>query len=153
MDDYGLIHRHEGEHCAESILEFQQALDVEGGGNMVTWLGIMRLPSEPVGGGWGYENPTQDLVDEFEPGDPRLLYTVNFAGDVFLNAFGEPDTLWNSHPTSTGYTTRKAWIPWDERAAGSMEMNWRYCRYAEVLLFCAEALNNNGQAGQAKDRT
>jgi tetratricopeptide (TPR) repeat protein len=152
MDDYGLIHRHNGEHCAESILEFQQALGVEGGGNMVTWLGIYRLPREPVGGGWGFDNPTQDLVDEFEQGDPRLLYTVNFAGDVFPTDFGDM-VLENSLAwTSTGYTTRKAWIPWDEKPQDDWrpEMNWRYCRYAEVLLFCAEALNEVGQAEQAK---
>ena len=28
--------------------------------------------------------------------------------------------------------------------------NWRYCRYAEVLLFCAEALNEDGQREQAR---
>ncbi len=152
VGDYGLIHRYEGEHCNESILEFQQALDVEGGGNMVTWLGIYRLPREPVGGGWGFDNPTQDLVDEFEQGDPRLLYTVNFAGDTFPTPFGDRVLENSLATTSTGYTTRKAWIPWNEKPQDDWrpEMNWRYCRYAEVLLFCAEALNENGQAGQAK---
>ncbi|MEN8201350.1 MAG: RagB/SusD family nutrient uptake outer membrane protein, partial [Bacteroidota bacterium] len=157
VDDYGLIHRHDGEHCEESILEFQQAIDVEGGPNMVTWLGNFRLPKENVGGGeylaWGWDTPTQNLVDEFEQGDPRLLYTVSFAGDSFPTSFGNMVLENPLVYTLTGYTTRKAWIPWDERpqVGWNFEMNWRYCRYAEVLLFCAEALNENGQAAQARD--
>ena len=157
VDDYGYIHRHEGEHCKESILEFQQAIDVEGGPNMVTYLGNFRLPREPVGGGelvaWGFDNPTQDLVEEFEQGDPRLLYTVSFAGDTFPTPLGDMVLENSPTTTSTGYTTRKAWIPWDEKPQDDWrpEMNWRYCRYAEVLLFCAEALNETRQPALARE--
>jgi len=54
--------------------------------------------------------------------------------------------------SATGYTTRKAWVPWDERADDSwfVAINWRYCRYAEVLLFCAEAYNEDNQPAQAR---
>ncbi len=151
VDDYGFIFSHDGEYCEESILEFPQALGVEGG-NMNSMLGPVRLPSEPLGGGIGWENPTQDLVDKFEQGDPRLLYTVNFAGDVFPDFLGVGDTLRNIN-SSTGYTSRKGWIPWSERPENEgypVEINWRYCRYAEVLLFYAEALNENKQMEQAK---
>ena len=100
-------------------------------------------------GGWGFDIPTQDLVDEFEPGDPRLLYTVNFIGDVFPTPSGEYEVQNDS--SVTGYTTRKAWIPWEERNLdNNYASNWRYCRYAEVLLFYAEALNETGHPEDAK---
>ena len=51
----------------------------------------------------------------------------------------------------TGYTTRKAWIPWEERQNYLQAYNWKYCRYAEVLLYCAEALNETNQPGLARD--
>ena len=148
--DYGLIHRHEGENGAESILEFQEAIGVDGG-DMLTWLGVFRLSWDNGAGGFGFDNPTQDLVNEFEPGDPRIIYTVNFVGDVFPTPDG--DYTVENNGSATGYYTRKAWVPWDERADDrwrTPEMNWRYCRYAEVLLFCAEALNEDGQSDQAR---
>ena len=150
VDDFGLIHRYEGENCAESILEFQEEMGVDGG-NMMSIAPIFRLPSDGgAGWGWGFDIPTQDLVDEFEPGDPRLLYTVNFIGDEFPTPWGTY-TVENG-ASVTGYSTRKAWIPWEDRALDSyfQAQNWRYSRYAEVLLFYAEALNENQQSEQAR---
>ena len=149
VDDYGLIFRYDGENCPESIFEFQEEMGVDGG-HIYSWNGIWRMPTDEGAGGWGFDIPTQDLVDEFEPGDPRLLFTVNFIGDVFPSHSGEYVVQNNS--SITGYTTRKAWIPWNERSTDSyfQAQNWRYCRYAEVLLFYAEALNETGHSEDAK---
>lgn len=148
VDDYGYLHRYEGENCSESILEFQQELGVDGG-DMFTVTTYFRLPRED-GFGWGFDIPTQDLVSEFEPGDPRLLYTVNFIGDVYPVPWGQ--YVVENYASATGYTTRKAWIPWEERDmnTGSLAINWRYSRYAEVLLLFAEALNEEGQDALAR---
>jgi hypothetical protein len=99
--------------------------------------------------GWGFDTPTQDLLDEFEPGDPRIIYTFNFIGDVFPSPEGEYVVA--NDFSKTGYTCRKAWIPYSERTDNFFlqTFNWRYCRYAEVLLFCAEALNETGYPDQA----
>lgn len=45
-------------------------------------------------GGWGFDSPTQSLVNEFEPGDPRRLFTILNNGDIFPNGSGE-DVLIN----------------------------------------------------------
>ncbi|MEN8229454.1 MAG: RagB/SusD family nutrient uptake outer membrane protein [Bacteroidota bacterium] len=146
MDDFGEIHRIR--NCDESILEFQQASHVEGG-HMFSVLGSFRLPRE-LRDGWGFDTPTQDLVEEFEAGDPRLLYTVNFVGDTFP----APEGFYvvENQLSATTYSSRKAWIPFDELPGDGRPpaYNWRYCRYAEVLLFCAEALNEAGRQAEAQ---
>lgn len=149
LPDFGYIHHPDGEHCRESIFEFQEAAGVDNG-DMVSWLGVFRLSRDYGAGGWGFDNPTQDLVNEFEPGDPRIIYSIIFKGDVFPTPQG--DYVVENIDSHTGYSDRKAWIPWDDRPSGGwpLEINWRYCRYAEVLLFCAEALNEDGQPGQAR---
>ena len=43
------------------------------------------LPNDAAVGGFGYSEPTQDLVNEFEKGDPRAIYSIMFRGDVFPN--------------------------------------------------------------------
>lgn len=147
VDDFGMIYRYEGEDCSESIFEFQEEMGVDGG-LMATWTGVFRIPrDDPFG--WGFDIPTLDLVDEFEEGDPRLLYTVIFIGDVFPAPWGQ--FVAENLSSATGYNARKGWIPWEDRDTDDWPIanNWRYCRYAEVLLFCAEALNETGQSTDA----
>lgn len=142
VPDYGFIFRHEGENCAESVFEIQNKNGIEGGGNMGTWNVIFRLPRDP-GEGWGFDCPTVDLLHGYEPGDPRLIYTFLFPGDVFPTINGETYTVVNEM-SPTGYNDRKAWIPWSEREGiewYDWDMNVRYMRFAEVLLLYAESLN------------
>nr|WP_167855151.1 hypothetical protein [Hymenobacter wooponensis] len=56
--------------------------------------------------GYGFNNPTQNLVDEFEPNDPRLEATVIKDGDVVLGVRNTIDRTENE----TGYLNRKAAI-------------------------------------------
>lgn len=154
VDNFGLIHRNNGEHCEESIFEFQHAVGVDGG-DMTTWFGISRLPGdEGAGYGWNFDNPTSDLLSEFEPGDPRVLYTFIFEGDVFPYPYGTDGRYTVENAGShTRYTNRKAWIPWDVRTSPGgwdLDLNWRYCRYAEVLLLYAEALNERDRSDEAR---
>ena len=44
-------------------------------------------------GGWGGECPTNDLVNEYEVGDPRLTHTIISHGDVFYKADMERQKL------------------------------------------------------------
>jgi hypothetical protein len=99
MDEYGKIHHPDWENNAESILEFQEEIGVPGG-DMVSLLGICRLPLghdqielRDIPLGWGLDNPTQDLLEEFEEGDPRIIYTFNFEGDVFAH----PDSQYTNY--------------------------------------------------------
>jgi hypothetical protein len=105
VNDFGFIFRHKGENCAESIFEFQHITNISSGGNMGTISGIFRLPRDP-GQGWGFDCPTVDLLKEFEPGDPRVIYTFLFPGDEFPVDTGTYTVVNEWSPT--GYNSRKA---------------------------------------------
>jgi tetratricopeptide (TPR) repeat protein len=153
VKDFGFIFRHDGENCNESIFEIQHKTNIASGGNMGTASAPFRLPRDPdfAGNGWGYDCPTQDLLDEFEKGDPRIIYTFMFRGDVFPKDESSTYTVKDSL-SPTGYNARKAYIPFSERAGLSWsdwDINYRYLRYAEVLLLYAESLNEVGKSTEA----
>ncbi|RYE18313.1 MAG: RagB/SusD family nutrient uptake outer membrane protein [Sphingobacteriales bacterium] len=105
---------------------------------------IYSSPRGPTGA-YGFDQPTQDLVDEFEEGDPRLLFTVIQPGDVFPKTSGQEVLDFSSYP-STGYHNRKAYLPQSRRGAGWSDDAWTFhiIRYADVLLMYAEALLESG---------
>lgn len=104
-----------------------------------------------IDGGYYFNAPTQSFVDEFEKTgadvfDPRLDYTVGrdtmpwFNNRVF-------DKTWSP---ATGYLTRKHQQPLSEVANKSDgNMNYAAIRYADVLLWYAEALNESGHSAEA----
>lgn len=142
VPDFGFIFRKDGENCNESIFEMQTKNHIENG-NLGTWSGAFRMPRDNGAGGWGFDCPTQDLFNEFEAGDPRIIYTFMFPGDVFPFDGTYTYTVEN-FASPTGYNSRKAWIPWSERIDlgwWDWAINYRYMRYAEVLLLYAESLN------------
>ncbi|MCE6992467.1 RagB/SusD family nutrient uptake outer membrane protein [Dyadobacter sp. CY323] len=93
--------------------------------------------------GWGFANPTQDFVDAFEPGDPRLWQTVYKQGDVM------PDKkIADVGNSETGYMSKKAYLlaedfpaTGDPANSGKNELK---LRYGMLLLWYAEAANENG---------
>lgn len=97
-------------------------------------------------GGWGFDLPTQDLVNEFEEGDPRLLFTILQHGDVFPKNNGTTEVLDFSTYPNTGYHNRKVYLPESRRGQGWGDDAWTYhpIRYADVLLMYAEALIESG---------
>ena len=102
--------------------------------------------------GYFFNAPTTSFVNEFEKTgagvfDPRLDYTVGRAGKPWVN--GEPfDPSWSP----TGYLTRKHEQPLAEIPAstkGDGNLNYVAIRYADVLLWQAEALNELGRSAEA----
>ncbi|WP_212003181.1 RagB/SusD family nutrient uptake outer membrane protein [Chitinophaga sp. HK235] len=100
-------------------------------------------------GGWGFDCPTQSLVDEFEPGDPRILFTVMDPGDVFPKASGSETLDFSSYP-NTGHHNRKVFLPENRRGQGWGNDAWtmHLVRYADVLLMYAEAVLESGGSKQ-----
>ncbi len=102
-------------------------------------------------GGYYCDAPNQNFVSEFEATpdsvyDPRLDYTV-----------ARDSTLWNngqiylsSWSPQTGYLTRKHQQPLSlAPIIGQGNCDYVAIRYADVLLFNAEALNESGQTNAA----
>lgn len=96
--------------------------------------------------GWGFDMPNQDLVDAFEPNDPRLEATVLMEGST-IQGGKEYDPNWSS----TGYNTRKYLVKRDGFTGWGSDspVNYRVMRYSEVLLNYAESLNELGNTSQA----
>ena len=102
--------------------------------------------------GYFFNAPTAGFVNAFEKTsagifDPRLDYTVGRAGQPWVN--GEPfDPSWSP----TGYLTKKHEQPLAEIPSGNKgdgNLNYVVIRYADVLLWQAEALNELGRPAEA----
>ncbi len=114
------------------------------------------------GDGWGYVMPTRDLYDEFEPGDPRRGYSMWVPGDFYGIHHGET-TDYTNPITGDSYTYNDGDTIYYQAGWSPSHMNTRkviasieglsttqasgydipLLRYAELLLFYAEALIEN----------
>ena len=104
-------------------------------------------------GGWGGECPTNDLVNEYEVGDPRLTHTIISHGDVFYKADMETTEThdYSGYDNFPRQHSRKHWIDYSRRPTGNLqETDWSfyYIRYADVLLMYAECLIETGDNKQ-----
>ncbi|HEY9045527.1 MAG TPA: RagB/SusD family nutrient uptake outer membrane protein, partial [Ohtaekwangia sp.] len=86
-------------------------------------------------GGWGFHEPIQDLVDEFEPNDPRLDYSIFKPGDQIVKGstvhiFSAADTRY------TGYAFRK-YTNFTDGGDMSQSLNAPWMRSADVYLLVA----------------
>ena len=102
-------------------------------------------------GGWGGECPTNDLVNEYEVGDPRLTHTIISHGDVFYKADTTETHDYSGYDNFPRQHSRKHWIDYSRRPTGNLqETDWSfyYIRYADVLLMYAECLIETGDNKQ-----
>ncbi|AWI27315.1 RagB/SusD family nutrient uptake outer membrane protein [Flavobacterium pallidum] len=101
--------------------------------------------------GWGFNVPTQALVDAFEPGDPRKAATILYSGQDD----GDGNVLPGVPPLAQQYWNKKAYTLKSERENfGENKNHWsniRIIRFADVLLMAAEAANESGQTAVATD--
>jgi hypothetical protein len=96
-------------------------------------------------GGWGFNDPTAELVAAFEPGDPRLNATVIFAGTTTAEGDAIPSTVTNPRYSYKPYVPFN--VPWYSNQGEGQDV--RVIRYADVLLMNAEAANELGNSTQA----
>jgi starch-binding outer membrane protein, SusD/RagB family len=73
---------------------------------------------------WGFIAPTDNFLNAFEPNDPRLLYTVNVADKAVYKLLGATNTSYKGNDDAPG--------------------NKIFIRWADVMLWKAEALNEGG---------
>lgn len=112
--------------------------------------------------GWGYFQPTEELYDAFEQNDPRRKVTILSFGDT-LTYFGQ-QMLYSSTNSLTGFQMNKYMDPYSYGTGGDAStnsminqngdypttaLNLPLMRYAEILLFKAEALINLGRSSEA----
>lgn len=136
------------ENSAESLFEVQYSAD---GGynfwsdeNQSSWTSAFMGPrgaSFVAGGGYGWNQPTQEFVDSYETGDKRKDKTIFYEGG--------PDYDGKEYKASyslTGYNVKKFLVPLSAFPSyDNSPLNFPIMRYSEVLLMKAEALNELGQ--------
>lgn len=143
MTDVTKIHSQDGEFNSGSIFEIASAAKESalGGSSYST-------PQRPRGqNGWGFNNPTHNLMNDFEAGDPRLDATVLYVGEPFPEAEGHV----RDHPDMEDeHYNQKNWSPKPVSAWNVDPENIRRLRYADVLLMAAEAKNELGKTGESR---
>lgn len=115
------------------------------------WAGsAYRIYSTPrPWGGWDFHEPVQDLIDEFEEGDPRLNYTVFKVGDTVDLGGDRGPTVYTEGLSQTGYHFRK-FASWRSTGGLSDDQNIPILRASDVYLLVAEAKIRLGQSGDAE---
>ncbi len=149
-NEYGLepnyeeIWRESSENGIESIFEIQAR-------GQSTAHGVQQYSQTqgargPSGWGWGFNTPTQDLVDAYESEQDsiRKHATIIFAGDTLWDGRVVSSNVENPRYNQKAYSSANA-------GAADTDKNIRVLRYAEILLIKAEAANELGSTQIARN--
>ena len=139
MSDYQDNFRKNTQNNSESVWEIQHTnLELNVGNSLNQWWKSKKV------GGYGFAEVTPEFVAAFEPDDARSKFTIamnneDYFGFVYKNSY-----------SSTHYSIRK-YLQADsavtQKADG--DINYTNIRYAEVLLWEAEALAELGRPTEA----
>ena len=158
-EDYENIFVKAGENGPGSIWEIQRSPLGGGywgsvnGANEGNLANVYQLARGQFGG-WGFNLPTQNFVDAFEDGDPRLKASLFMEGDTMgdRGIFTKAATGFDHDYYSKKYFVNRS--EHEEINIGDPNMNGetndRLIRYSDVLLMHAEAAYHNGQEGVAR---
>jgi starch-binding outer membrane protein, SusD/RagB family len=116
--------------------------------NQSSWLSAFTGPrgSDMVAGGYGWDQPTQEFMDSYEPGDLRKDATVLYEG---CPQFDGKDYL--KSYSASNYNLRKFLVSKSISSSyDNSPMNFPVLRYSDVLLMKAEALNELGRTSEAE---
>jgi starch-binding outer membrane protein, SusD/RagB family len=137
---YAKMFRLEGENDIESMFEIN-------GNGAVPTRGIVGYSNvqgaRGAGGwGWGFNTPSQSLLDAYEPGDLRKDATIIFRNSTLYDGRVVPETVENPMYNFKAYSSSftDAW---------ETDANIKCLRYGEVLLMKAEALNELERTSEA----
>ena len=135
----------------ESIFEVQFSGNTEydfwGNNPQSSWLSTFMGPrnSNFVAGGYGWNQPTDEFMSQYEEGDLRKDLTVLYEGCPDFDGM-----KYKASYSNTGYNVRKFLVPKSVSPEyNTNPANFVVYRYADVLLMKAEALNEMGQPDEA----
>jgi uncharacterized protein YunC (DUF1805 family) len=166
VTDYSTIFENDNENNSESVFEIQYSdalgasfdcLQCSEGNVAVGFNGVRNIsyPSSFVGpfdSGFSFNVPTQEVVDLFDPADPRKD-TAILDIEAHAAATGATYSIGFEH---TGYYNKKYIAREGDRGTGDANLtnpnNYRAIRFADVYLMAAEAYNS-GNLGDGQART
>jgi hypothetical protein len=144
LPNYEDIWREVGEFSTESIWEVNA---VGGGANPK---GVQQYTSvqDIRPRGWGFNTPTMDLVNAYEPNDKRKAATIMFRGQTLWDGEVFPITAPNDRYNYKTFVSRTL-----ETWSGDQDQtnkNLRLFRFGEILLIKAEVENELGNLSVAQ---
>ncbi|MDY5827200.1 MAG: RagB/SusD family nutrient uptake outer membrane protein [Candidatus Limisoma sp.] len=149
MDNFTLA----GENGQESVFEIQYMEDPTSDygegfgftrGTFTTILTRSRAASLGSNAGWGFNHPTQNLYNEFEPGDPRRDLTISKPTDSEIESNSDLTYLGSYYTNNkTSLYENGAYIPLSH--ATRSPLNYRLIRLSDVKLMYAEAALESGK--------
>lgn len=145
MDDYALIWREVGEFSSESIWEVN-AIGTTPNKGIASYF-VIQAPRGAGGLGWGFNTPSEDLVNAYESGDLRKDATIITSGQTLWDGFETNAAAPNAYYNYKSYVSKTM-----ETFNGddvNTNKNLRIIRYGEILLIRAEAENELGNLDQA----
>lgn len=149
---YGDNFNPQTENSVESLFEVQYygktSASFWNDDNQASWTSTFMGPrnANMVEGGYGWNQPTQEFVDAYEPGDLRKDVTILYEG---CPAFEGQD--YEASYSTTGYNVRKFLVGRSLSSAyDTSPLNFPVLRFADVLLMKAEALNELNRTDEAE---
>jgi hypothetical protein len=140
VSNYASMFRLAGENDSESIFEIQGTGSIPAKG--IQGYSATQGARGAGGWGWGFNTPSQSLVNAYEAGDVRKDATIIFAGTTLYDGRVVPTTVENPRYNYKAYSSAFT-DGWET------DVNIKYLRYAEVILMKAEALNELNQTSDA----
>ncbi len=156
LDDYAQIWRQAGDNSAESIFEIETGVFNNTNLRVDNYSLSQGVRVGGKGGwndlGWGFNNPSANLVNAYEPGDVRKDATIividnsgTHKGTKLWDDFRVPSSdsvqnLYYNYKAYTSSTKEKYIMPSDK----DRPKNIHILRYADVLLMNAEAALHEG---------
>lgn len=140
VSNYASMFRLAGENDSESIFEIQGTGSTPAKG--IQGYSATQGARGAGGWGWGFNTPSQSLVNAYEAGDLRKDATIIFAGTTLYDGRVVPTTVENPRYNYKAYSSAFT-DGWET------DVNIKYLRYAEVILMKAEALNELNQTSDA----
>jgi len=150
--DYETLFTRAGEQSSESVFEVN-VVSLPGGTDAQQGAASQYAQVQGVRGtpniGWGFNTPSPELEDSYEPGDSRLQATIMYPWELLPDGSGRVVYLNPSMPNNR--YNQKVVVPLaDPPGSGNTGANIRRIRYAHVLLTAAEAAARTGQTAQAQ---
>ncbi|NBC65617.1 MAG: RagB/SusD family nutrient uptake outer membrane protein [Bacteroidetes bacterium] len=150
--EYGEMFRLEGENGPGSLFEVQAASNETNlGGN--SRYNQVQGARGPLSLGWGFNGPSADLNNAYEPGDPRQQETILYTWEETPKPLtgGQKGVVPDNPQMTDERFNEKAFITNDLPGnLGNAGGNIRRLRYADVLLIAAEAAYQTGNEGNAR---
>jgi len=142
LTNYADVWREVGENKSESIYEVQATLTK----GLVGYTDVQGPRGTPDLG-WGFNTPSIQLVNSYQPGDVRKNATVLFVPSTLWDGFIAPTTWNNPRYNYKAYQSSIA-EPWNGNK-GETAKNLRILKYSDLLLIHAEAAFKLGNTSDA----